>query len=80
MDLFYNAKLVVNIYKANKNMRLQSNWGNMLITNKTQVSGYKPHVWFDQKYINKIFALKNLIMQYSVTYNSLDDMFIVYWY
>ena len=48
MGLFCNPKLVGNIYKAKKKMHLKSNRGNMIITNKAQVAGYKPHVWFDQ--------------------------------
>ena len=44
----------------------------MFITNKAHVSGYKPHVWFDKKYITNLIALKNLIKQYCATYNILD--------
>ena len=44
MDLFCNPKLVGNIYKSKKKMRLQSNVGKMLITHRAQVAGYKPHV------------------------------------
>ena len=71
MYLFFNTKLVGNIYNAKKNMRLQSNGGEMLITHKAYVASYKPHVWFDQKAITNLIALKNLIKQYRVTYNSL---------
>ena len=42
-------------------MCLQSNRGKMLITHKAQVAGYKPYVWFDQKAITNLIALKNLI-------------------
>ena len=78
MDQWCNPKLVGNIYEAKKNMRLKINGGKILITNKAQVSGYKPHVWFNQKYITNLITLKNLIKQYCVTYNSLDEMFIVH--
>ena len=61
MDLFYNPKLDGNIFKANKNMHLQSYGGNMLITNKAQVAGYKPCVWFYQKAITNLIYLKNII-------------------
>ena len=50
----------------------------MLITNKSQVSGYNSQVWFDQKSITNLIALKNLINKYRVTNNSLDDMFIIH--
>ena len=76
MELFYNTKLVVNIYKANRNISLQSNGGKMLITHKAQVAGYKPHVWFDQKDITNLIDLKNIINKYCITYDSLDEMFI----
>ena len=52
-------------------MCLQSNVGKMLITHKTHVAIYKPHVWFDQKYITNFIALKNIIKQYRVTYDIL---------
>ena len=78
MDLLFNPKLVGNIYKAKKNMYLQSNGGKMIITNKAQVAGYKPHVWFDQKYITNLIALKNLMNQYCITYDNLDEICIVH--
>ena len=46
----------------------------MLITNKSQVSGYNSQVWFDQKSITNIIYLKNLINQYFVTYDILYEM------
>ena len=42
MELFYNPKLVRNIYKANKKMCIHSNGGKMLITNKAQVCLVRP--------------------------------------
>ena len=78
MDLFCNTKLVRNIYKTNKNILLQSNGGTMIITHKSKVANYNPHVWFYQKYITKLIAIKNIIKQHHVTYNSLDEMFIVH--
>ena len=50
----------------------------MLITNKAYVAGYKPHVWFDQKYTTNLISLKDIINKYYVAYNSLYDMFIVH--
>ena len=51
-------------------MSLHSNVGKMLIVHKLKASGYKPHVWFDQKSITNLIALKNLINKYRVTYDS----------
>ena len=59
-------------------MRLQSNGGKILIAHKVQVAGYKPHVWFDKISITNLIALKNLIKQYLIAYNNLDEMFIVH--
>ena len=59
-------------------MRHHSNRGKMLIAYKTQVAGYKPHVWFNKKSIANLIAVKNLITQYHVTYDILDEMFIVH--
>ena len=69
MDLFYNTNLVEKNYKANKNMRLQSNRLKILITHKAKVACYKPHVWFDQKAITNLIFIKNLIKKYHVTYD-----------
>ena len=56
-------------------MSLHSNVGKMLIVHKLKASGYKPHVWFDQKSITNLIALKNLINKYRVTYDSWYDIF-----
>ena len=42
-------------------MHLHSNRGKIIITHKAQVASYKPHVWFDQKYIPNLIILNNLI-------------------
>ena len=49
MDIFCNAKLVGKIYQVRKNMYLMSNGGKMFITHKAYVTGYRSHIWFDQK-------------------------------
>ena len=59
-------------------MRLHSKGGKMFITHKARIAGYKPHIWFDKKCINNLISLNNLINQYRVTYESLDEMFIFY--
>ena len=66
IDLIFNTKLVGNIYKAKKNMRLQSNRGKIIITHMAQVDGYKPNVWFDLKASTNLIDLKNIIKQYRV--------------
>ena len=59
-------------------MYFQSNGGKMLITHKSQVVGYKPHLWFDQNDITKLITLNNIINQYRVTYDRLYEMLIVH--
>ena len=59
-------------------MRLHINRVKIIITHKSQVVSYKPHVWFDKKSITNLISLKNLINQYSATYGSLYEMFIVH--
>ena len=77
-DLLCNEEMVERIYKSNKKMRLRINGGKMVIDNKEVVAGYIKDVLFDKTAITNIFYLKNLIHQYRVTYDSLDQMFIVH--
>jgi hypothetical protein len=78
MDLFCNAKLVNNITKSSKTMRLKSNGGTMMVDSKATMSGYKSDVWFSKSAITNIIALSNLIKQYRVTYDSNNQMFVVH--
>ena len=78
MDIFCNPKLVGNIYESKKKLRLQSNGGKILITHKAQVAGYNTNLWFKQKSITNFIALHNLTRRYQFTYNSLDEIFIVF--
>jgi hypothetical protein len=64
MDLFCNTKLVHNITKVNKVMRLKSNGGTMTVTKKATMNGYNNDVWFSKDAITNIIALSNLIKQY----------------
>ena len=73
MDIFCNTMLIENIYNAMKYIPLNSNGGKRLINHKSQVDCYKTHVWFDQK---SITDLKNIIKQYRVSYDILDEMVI----
>jgi hypothetical protein len=78
MDLFYNAALVSNISKSRSSMRLKSNGGTMVVTRKTTMEGYNKTVWFSTGAITNIIALRNLIDQYRVTYESDNLMFVVH--
>ena len=64
MDLLCNEDMLEMIYKE-------------VIDHKVVVSVFIKDVWFDKTAINNIFALKNLIQKYKVTYDILDQIFIV---
>jgi hypothetical protein len=78
MDLFCNAALVSKISKSRSNMRLKSNGVTMIVTRKATMEGYNKTVWFSTRAIINIVALRNLIDQYQVTYDSDDLMFVVH--
>jgi hypothetical protein len=78
MDLFCNAALVSKISKSRSNMRLKSNDGTMVVTRKATMEGYNKNVWFSTRAITNIIALRNLIDQYRVTYDSDELIFIVH--
>ena len=50
----------------------------MVRDHKGVLAGYIKDVWFYNTTSTNIFALKNLIEQYRVTYDSLKKMFIVH--
>lgn len=50
----------------------------MKIRHKATITGYHHEVWFSKNVITNIIALKNLIKQYQVTYDSKDAMLVVH--
>jgi hypothetical protein len=78
MDLFCNAALVSKTRKYNSSMILKSNGGTMVVTCKATMLGYNTTVWFSTRALTNIIALRNLIDQYRVTYDSDDLMFVVH--
>jgi hypothetical protein len=59
-------------------MRLKSNGGTMAESRKATIPGCNKSVWFSTRAITNIIALRNLIEQYRVTYDSDDLMFVVH--
>ena len=59
-------------------MRLKSNGGAMTVNRKATLPGYHKDVWFSTRAITNIIALRNIIQQYRVTYDSNDLMFVVH--
>jgi hypothetical protein len=78
-DLCCNKKFVSKIIKAKNALQMTSNGGNLKITKKCKIPGYKYLVWYSKKAITNIICLKNLIKCYRVTYNSkVDTTFVVH--
>ena len=59
-------------------MGLKSNGGAMTVSHKSTVTVYHNSVWFSKKVITEIIALKNLRLQYLVTYISNEMLFIAH--
>jgi hypothetical protein len=78
MDLFCNAALVSKTSKSKSSMRLKNNSDTTAVSRKATLPGYNKSVWFSTRDINNIIALRNLIEQYRVTYDSDDLMFVVH--
>jgi hypothetical protein len=78
MDLFCNPKLVQDIVKANKKLTVRSNGSELLVAHQATVRGYKQPVWYDENALTNIVALSNVIKQYRVTYDSVDQQFVVH--
>ena len=49
-----------------------------MVTHKATVTGYKQDVWFKKYAITNTISLKNLIKQYWVTYDRIDQIFVVH--
>jgi hypothetical protein len=52
----------------------------MVVTRKETIKGYNKTVWFSTRVITNIIALRNVIDQYHITYDSDDLMFVVHKY
>ena len=59
-------------------MTVQGNGGTLGVTRKATVTGYKQDVWFSKDSINNTISLKNFINQYRVTYDSINQIFVVH--
>ncbi len=59
-------------------MILKGNGGELIAHHIANVADYDEPVWFSKKAITNIFTLKNMKKQYRVTYNSLEETFLVH--
>jgi hypothetical protein len=78
MDLFCNQGLVGKSFKVISGMHLQSNSGTMMVMQQVHVPGNHKPVWFKKSMIINIITLNNLIQQYHVTYDSINETFMVH--
>ena len=78
MDLFCNELLVSTMFDSKTPIRLKSNGGTIKVNHKATINGYERPVWFSKDAITNIIALKNIIRQYRVTYDSDELTFFVH--
>ena len=78
VNLFSNPKLVDKIKTVDEVMELATNAGTRINNQKADVPDFG-EVWYDNKAITNIFALKEMIKRYRVTYDSnVEDAFIIH--
>ena len=73
MDIFFNQGLVDKTTKSKTKMWLKSNGGTMTVSHKAIVTVYHNSVWFSEKDTTNIILLRNIRLQYLVTYRR-DNM------
>ncbi len=78
VDIFCNKEFVSNIRPAPEPLILKSNGGELIAHHIANIADYDEPVWFSKKAITNIFILKNMKKQYRVTYNSLEETFLVH--
>jgi hypothetical protein len=78
VDIFCNKEFVSNIQLAPEPLILKSNGGEIIAHHIANVADYNEPVWFSKKAITNIFTLKNMKKQYRVTYDSLEETFLVH--
>ena len=59
-------------------MKVNVNGCTLAVAHKTTVTGYKQDVWFSKESITNTLSLKTFIKQYRVTYDSIDQIFVVH--
>ena len=61
MDIFYNPDLVEDIKNLKRPSRIQSISKEVSVSQKANIPGYNKRVWFRQRSITNIIALKNYL-------------------
>ena len=78
MELFCNESLVSMTFQSKTPMRLKINGRMMKVNHKATINGYKRPVWYSKDAITDTIALRNIICQYRVTYDSEESTFAVH--
>jgi hypothetical protein len=78
VNISCNKEFVSNIQPAPEPLILKSNGGKLIAHHIANIADYNEPVWFSKKAITNIFMLKNMKKQYRVTYNSLEETFLVH--
>ena len=71
-DIFRNSKLLRNIRKTPKTMKVTGNGGSITTNRQGHLKHYG-YVWFDERAITNILFLKNIKKKYRVTYESSEN-------
>ncbi len=78
VNIFCNKEFVSNIRLAPEPLILKSHGGELIAHHITNVPDYDEPFWFSKKAITNILTLKNMKKQYRVTYDSLEETFLVH--
>jgi hypothetical protein len=78
VSILCTKEFVSNIRLAPELLILKSNGGELIAHHIANVVDYDESVWFSKKAIASIFMLKNMKKQYRVTYDSLEETFLVH--
>ena len=70
--VFCDPDLVVNIRKGDRQLRLESNGGNLPISDIANFEGFDEPVWFSTKAITNILSLSVVKREYEVSYDGED--------
>ena len=78
MYIFWNRYLAENTTKSKTKIRLKSNVSTIIVSHQATMNSYHRSVWFSEDSITNIIALRNLRLQYLVTYRSNEIILIVH--
>ena len=78
LDLICNKKLTSKIKNSDKKISVQGNRGTFANKYKASMPGYSYDTCYSKDTISNIISLKNMIIQYRVTYDRENETFLVH--